>query len=85
MNIADLSILLANFDKTGMTWAQGDFNGDGTVNIADLSMLLANFDKTAGWPPPASRRCRSRARLLLSAVGWLGFVACVWRRGKRCT
>ena len=37
VNITDLSILLANFDKTGMTWSQGDFNGDGTVNIADLS------------------------------------------------
>ena len=30
VNINDLSILLANFDKTGMAWANGDFNGDGT-------------------------------------------------------
>jgi probable HAF family extracellular repeat protein len=47
VNIADLSIVLTNFDKSAMQWADGDFNNDGTVGIADLSMLLTNFDKTA--------------------------------------
>ena len=48
VNISDLSKVLTNYDKTGMTWADGDFNGDGTVNISDLSNVLTNYDKTAG-------------------------------------
>jgi hypothetical protein len=47
VDIADLSILLTDFDKTGMTWSQGDFDGSGTVDIADLGKLLTNFDKSA--------------------------------------
>jgi thiol-disulfide isomerase/thioredoxin len=48
VNLIDLSYVLANFDKTGMTWAKGDFTGDGMVNMADLSKLLTNFDRTSG-------------------------------------
>jgi hypothetical protein len=40
----DLSRVLTNFDKSSMTWNQGDFDGNGTVDNADLSKLLANFD-----------------------------------------
>ena len=29
VDISDLAIVLTNYDKTGMTWSQGDFNGDG--------------------------------------------------------
>lgn len=43
VNIEDLSILIANYRKTGMTWEQGDFSGDGTVNISDLSILVRNW------------------------------------------
>jgi hypothetical protein len=47
-NIADLSKVLANYDKTDspMIWTDGDFNGDHVVNISDLSNVLANYDKT---------------------------------------
>jgi peptidoglycan/xylan/chitin deacetylase (PgdA/CDA1 family) len=41
----DLSVLLANWNKTGVTAAQGDVNGDGTVNALDLSILLMNWSK----------------------------------------
>ena len=44
-NGADLGAVLANFNKTGMSWSNGDFNYDGTVNGADLGVVLANFDK----------------------------------------
>ena len=46
VNIADLSVVLANYDKAGLTLSQGDFTGDGRVNIADLSILLANYDQS---------------------------------------
>ena len=52
VTIADLSILLSNFNKTGDT---ADLNGDGKVTIADLSILLSNWGKTysgGGTTPP---------------------------------
>jgi hypothetical protein len=48
VDIADLSVLLTDFDKTGMAWAQGDFTGDGVAGIEDLGKLLTNFDKSVG-------------------------------------
>lgn len=39
VDLADLSIMLANFGQTGI----GDLNGDCTTNLTDLSILLANF------------------------------------------
>lgn len=43
INLSDLSILLANFGRTGATAAMGDINGDGVVELTDLSRLLAVF------------------------------------------
>jgi len=48
VNILDLSILAANYGKTGRTFAQGDINGDGTVSILDLSILAANWGSSGG-------------------------------------
>lgn len=45
VNIQDLSILAANYGKTGQTLAQGDVNGDGAVNIQDLSIIASNWSK----------------------------------------
>ena len=47
VNVLDLSILLANFGKSGaeITVARADINGDGDVNVLDLSRLLAEFGK----------------------------------------
>jgi probable HAF family extracellular repeat protein len=44
VDINDLSMVLADFGKAGMTWSQGDFTGDGTVDINDLTLVLANFN-----------------------------------------
>jgi hypothetical protein len=44
------------YSVAGLAWAQGDFNGDGSVNIGDLRVVLTNFDHTlpiAG-PPGAA-------------------------------
>ena len=48
VDINDLSIVLANYDQTGMTWSQGDFTGTGTVDINDLTIVLANYNATLG-------------------------------------
>jgi hypothetical protein len=46
VNVADLTALLNNYNKTEMAWANGDFNSDGAVNVADLTALLNNYNKT---------------------------------------
>jgi hypothetical protein len=46
-NIADFSLLSANFNQTGSTWSRGDFNFDGVTSIADFSVLAANFNQAA--------------------------------------
>jgi hypothetical protein len=48
VNVADLTLLLNNYNKTGMVWADGDFDYDGTVNVADLTALLDNYNRTSG-------------------------------------
>lgn len=44
VDLADLSILLANFGTlSGATHEMGDLNGDGAVDLADLSALLVEY------------------------------------------
>ncbi|MCA9346427.1 polysaccharide deacetylase family protein [Candidatus Saccharibacteria bacterium] len=39
----DLSIVLSNWGKTGMTLADGDLDASGTVDALDLSLVLTNW------------------------------------------
>ncbi len=48
VDINDLTIVLAHYNQTGMTWTTGDFTGDGTVDINDLTIVLAHFNDSAG-------------------------------------
>ena len=48
VDINDLTIVLANFGQTGMTWSQGEFTGSGTVDINDLTIVLANYNTSVG-------------------------------------
>ncbi len=43
VDLNDLTIVLAHFGQTGMTWSQGEFTGGGTVDINDLTIVLSNF------------------------------------------
>ena len=50
VDIEDLTILLTNFGRSGMTWSQGNFAGDPTVDIEDLTILLSHFGLSMGAP-----------------------------------
>src|SRR3712207_8945148 len=52
---ADFTTLASNFGKSGMTYEQADFTGDGKVDTADFTILAANFGQTVP-PPPADRK-----------------------------
>ena len=75
VDIEDISVLAANWDQCGKTWADGDFTGDGCVTIEDLSLLAANWGagtSSSSVPEPAT----------LSALV-LGGLAAVIRKGRR--
>jgi hypothetical protein len=48
VNVADLTMLLNNYNETGSVWKDGDFNNDHTVNVADLTALLNNYNQSIG-------------------------------------
>ena len=48
VDINDLTIVLAHYNQTGMSWSQGEFTGDGTVDINDLTIVLAHYNQTFG-------------------------------------
>jgi peptidoglycan/xylan/chitin deacetylase (PgdA/CDA1 family) len=45
INSLDFSIMLTNWNRTGMLRLQGDVSGDGAVNSLDFSILLTNWGK----------------------------------------
>jgi hypothetical protein len=79
VNINDLSVVLSNYDKTGLGWANGDFDGDGRVDIGDLSNILSNYDKTAGASSAGIKVVPEPSSLLLVGIG-AAFP--VWRRRR---
>ena len=50
VDVNDLTIVLSDFGRSGMTWSGGDFNGDGKVDTNDLTILLSNFGATSNAP-----------------------------------
>jgi hypothetical protein len=74
VDVADLTLLLNNYNKAGMIWANGDFTGDGAVNVADLTALLNNYNKTsvagvvAGTPVPEPGSLAMVAGIALTAL-----------------
>ena len=76
VDINDLTIVLTNYNKSGMPWFAGDFNADGKVDINDLTIVLSNYNHTYGSsaaglaavPEPGSLLL-----LMLAAAGLLAF------------
>ena len=46
VDFRDLTVVMTNYGKTGMTWSQGDFTGSGTVGIDDENIVLTNYDQS---------------------------------------
>ena len=74
VDINDLTIVLAHYDQTGQTWAQGEFTGDGTVDINDLTIVLAHYGQTAGASAGGISAVPEPSTLLLTAAGLLGLL-----------
>jgi len=65
VNISDLSKVLTNYDKSGMTWFDGDFDGNGSVNITDLSKVLTNYDRSSTSSPAGVKAVPEPSSLLM--------------------
>ena len=80
VDINDLTVVLANYGKTGCAWSQGAMDGDpsGTVDINDLTLVLANYGQTysAGGPLVAVPEPGSILLCVLAALGLLGCRTC---------
>ena len=83
VDINDLTIVLTNYNQTGLTWSQGCMDGDptGKVDINDLTIVLSNYNTTYGSgairavPEPC-------ALLFLLGAGMAGLLAYAWRRRR---
>ena len=82
VDINDLTIVLSNFGRTGMTWSQGEFTGDGTVDINDVTIVLANFGQTSGESAGGPQAVPEPGTLALLAAGVIGLLVCAGRRRK---
>jgi hypothetical protein len=82
VDINDLTIVLANYGKTGATWAAGDFIGDGTVDINDLTIVLAHYGQSLGTSAAGMAAVPEPSGAVLVAIGAVGLLACAWRKRR---
>jgi hypothetical protein len=54
VDVADLGILVTNWQQSPRRWSQGDFNYDGTVDIADLGLLATTWQQGLASPAAAA-------------------------------
>ena len=82
VNGADLSIVLSNYNKTGMNWSQGDFDGNGTVNGSDLTTVLSNYDQNVRAADEAALSAPEPGSLCMLTLAAFGALAYGRRRAK---
>ena len=83
VDINDLTVVLANYGQTGMTWTQGEFTGSGTVDINDLTIVLANYGQTDGSSAIGLSAVPEPGAMAILAAGAAGLLACAWRRRRQ--
>jgi hypothetical protein len=79
VDINDLTIVLARYGQSGMTWGTGDFNGDGRVDINDLTIVLANYGKSVGSAGAGMTAVPEPCAVVLIGFGVIGLLGYVWR------
>jgi probable HAF family extracellular repeat protein len=83
VDINDLTVVLAHYGQTGMTWTQGEFTGDGTVDINDLTIVLAHYNQTFGTANGAVAAVPEPASITLIGACAAAVLASSWRRRRR--
>ena len=77
VDVNDLTVALAHYNQTGMSWSQGEFTGSGKVDVNDLTIILSHYNASIGAtdiqavPEPSA--------LVLIAVGILGLLGLTGR------
>ena len=70
VDLADFSLLAANFNAGSSVWHRGDFNYDGATGIGDFALLAAHFNRVlASEAARAVPEPSAAAALALMAVG----------------
>ncbi len=82
VDINDLTIVLAHYGQTGMTWTTGEFTGDGTVDINDLTIVLADYNTSYSAAAGGLAAVPEPSALLLISGGLAGILAFAWRRRR---
>jgi autotransporter-associated beta strand protein len=83
VDVNDLTIVLAHYNQTGMTWTQGEFTGDGRVDVNDLTIVLAHYNQTVGSSAGGViKAVPEPCTLGLLAAGLAGLLAFAWRERK---
>jgi hypothetical protein len=81
VDINDLTIVLAHYGQTGMTWSQGEFTGDGTVDINDLTIVLAHYSQSVG-APAGPVAVPEPSTFLLVVIGLSGLLGNAWKKQR---
>ena len=75
VDVSDLGTLATYYgNTTGMTWAEGDADGDGAVDVSDLGILATNYGTgtaaASAVPEPSVIIFLGTGALVLAAFGW---------------
>ena len=80
VDINDLTIVLANYNQTGMRWSQGDLNYDAKVDINDLTIVLSNYNQSLGASATSMAAVPEPSTIALLLASAACLVAYAWRR-----